>query len=137
MPPNPYRLNYGQAARFFKNVHQTPECWTWTGPTQPNGYGKYRLPGKPERAAHRISWEHHHGTPIPEGHQLDHLCRNRLCVNPAHLEPVTASENITRQDHANRRKTHCPQGHEFTPENTRIDNRGSRRCRECDKGRPR
>lgn len=83
---------------------------------------------------HRVMFEHHVG-PVPDGMQLDHvagLCGNRNCCNPAHLEPVTASENIRRQDHANRRKTECPRGHAYTPENTRIDSAGKRRCRQCE-----
>lgn len=111
------------------------DCWVWTGPQYPNGYGKHRLgPGQPERAAHRISYEHHIG-PIPNGQQLDHLCRNRLCVNPSHLEPVSPSENTRRQDHANRRKTHCPQGHEYTEANTVVRPDGRRDCLACRRAR--
>ncbi|WP_414654556.1 HNH endonuclease signature motif containing protein [Intrasporangium sp.] len=72
--------------------------------------------------------------PIPEGLVLDHLCRNRACCNPAHLEPVTIRENILRGEPANR--THCPHGHAYTPENTRIDN-NMRSCRTCIRERAR
>jgi hypothetical protein len=80
--------------------------------------------------AHRLSYEHHVG-PIPDGLQIDHTCRNRKCVNPEHLEPVTNAENTTRQDHAERRKTHCPKGHPYDEANTYVDPSGARRCRAC------
>nr|WP_157095381.1 HNH endonuclease [Hoyosella altamirensis] len=71
---------------------------------------------------------------IPDGLQLDHLCRVRACVNPWHLEPVTPYVNWERGNspvRANRDKTHCKQGHEFIPENTYVNPAGSRICREC------
>lgn len=77
--------------------------------------------------------------PIPDDLDLDHLCRNPPCWNPAHLEPVTHRENAHRSplNQANwqavREITHCPQGHEYTPENTAISASGSRRCRECER----
>jgi hypothetical protein len=101
-------------------------CWTWTACILQNGYGGVRLKGKLMRA-HRVVYELLVGK-IPDGLQLDHLCRNRKCVNPAHLEPVTQKENMRRGNGAcaiNARKTHCKSGHEFTKENTR------RRCRIC------
>lgn len=83
--------------------------------------------------AHRMAYEELVG-PIADGLQIDHLCRVRCCVNPAHLEPVTQAENIRRgvsPTAANRRKTHCKHGHEFTTENTRLVPEG-RICRRCD-----
>jgi hypothetical protein len=71
-----------------------------------------------------------HVGPIPEGLTIDHLCRAIRCVNPAHLEPVTNAENIRRAALANAR-SHCPHGHEYTPENSYFDPKGGRRCREC------
>lgn len=81
--------------------------------------------------AHRWLWERLVG-PVSGALQLDHLCRNRACVNPDHLEPVTAAENVRRGalGAVRRAKTHCPQGHEYTPENT-ARRRGKRYCREC------
>lgn len=78
--------------------------------------------------------------PIPEGLDLDHLCRVRQCVNPDHLEPVTARENLMRspltQASINSAKTHCKRGHEFTPDNTRIfPKSGSRCCKTCERQR--
>lgn len=74
-------------------VIQVSGCWNWVGGQSSDGYGVWSLRGAVTRRAHRIMYERHKG-PIPQGLQLDHLCRNRLCVNPDHLEPVTNRENI-------------------------------------------
>lgn len=110
-------------------------CWEWLGAKQPSGYGKMYWDYK-TLLAHRVVYELVRG-PIPEGLQLDHLCRNPSCVNPSHLEAVTARENVLRSDSTagrNGRKTHCKRGHEFTPANTYIRPRG-RECRACWKTR--
>lgn len=115
-------------------------CWEWSGHRLPSGYGlvtsrEFKRGSKKPIYAHRLSYEAFVG-PIPDGLHLDHLCRNRCCVNPAHLEPVTALENVRRgMGHGS--ETHCPAGHEYTADNTHVDNGGHRHCKACDKIRKR
>lgn len=99
------------------------------------GYGEIRIGGRdaPRRRVHRLSWQIHRGG-VPQGLVLDHLCRNRACWNPDHMEPVTNRENILRGVGAtaqNVRKTHCPQGHEYTPDNLRRRPGRPESHREC------
>lgn len=105
------------------------DCLLWRGSLYQNGYGKY---GK--KMAHRISYEMLVGE-IPLDMCLDHLCRNRECINPDHLEIVTPTENVMRGEstHArNARKTECIKGHKFTPENTYSPpKKNTRECRTC------
>lgn len=107
-------------------------CWVWTAATV-KGYGHLRVQGR-DWYAHRFSYEQAVG-PIPDGLQIDHLCQNKLCVNPDHLEPVTARENMLRGDTLaaeNAAKAHCKNGHEFTPENTYVTpGTPWRSCRTC------
>lgn len=105
-------------------------CWLWTASTV-DGYGRIGWKGKMQYA-HRLTYELLIG-PIPQGLQLDHLCRTRRCINPLHLEPVTPSENIKRGYDARKQKTHCKHGHEFTNENTYITSKNERQCRVCRK----
>ena len=121
------------ADRFWSRVDKSGDCWLWTGSLW-DGYGRCYFAGRSD-FAHRVSYRLLVG-PIPTGKQLDHLCRNRACVNPAHLEPVLGRINILRGESPtaiNARKTHCSKGHPFTAENTwwRRDEPHSRRCREC------
>lgn len=106
-------------------------CWQWDVLRPDTGYGDF-YDGR-AWLAHRWSYEHHVG-PIPEGLEIDHLCRNRGCVNPAHLEPVTPRENTHRGFGPSAqcaRQTHCKRGHEFTDENTYRYPHGARACRTC------
>lgn len=107
-------------------------CKPWVGQISPEGYGRLTGTGH-HRYAHRAAWEQANG-PIPAGMQIDHLCRNRRCVEVTHLEAVTQAENLRRGtgfSGRNARKTHCVRGHEFTPENTMVRPNGYRCCRAC------
>lgn len=94
-------------------------------------YGVFWFEGRLVKA-HRWAWEQENG-PVPEGLDLDHLCRVTLCVRPSHLEPVTRRENLARGRHANQNtgKTVCVHGHDLTPENTYRYSNGKRACRTC------
>ena len=102
------------------------------GATTGAGYGAIWETDK-MLSAHRVSYEMFHG-PIPEDMEIDHLCRIRQCVRPAHLEVVTHLENMHRADRAlgiRSAATHCPRGHPYDEENTFLDRRGKRYCRMC------
>lgn len=121
------RLVRDPVDRFVEKVEITDDCWLWTAADDGKGYGKFRTGATGSRivGAHRFAYEASVG-PIPEGLVLDHLCLNTRCVNPDHLEPVTAAEN-TRRFGAT--FTHCPHGHPI--DGLRGD--GRRYCRECNR----
>jgi hypothetical protein len=135
------RLGRPLEERFWEKVDRSagPDgCWPWLAGRYSTGYGEFSI-GYRKSAAHRVAYELLIG-PIPAGLELDHLCRNRLCVNPAHLEPVTTRENILRGESGsakNARKTHCHNGHPLTPGNLTPGPNGERRCLICNRTRNR
>lgn len=108
-------------------------CWIWPGTKTPDGYGLIGIERiRTNKLTHRVVYEALVGT-IPVGLVIDHLCRNRACVNPDHMEPVTNQENIARGRNAQREKTHCAQGHPYSGDNLRILPNGRRQCRTCNR----
>ncbi len=122
-------------ARFWSKVAvvDASRCWWWLGSLSIGGYGKFRV-GSQVKTAHRLSYEQWYG-PIPQGLQIDHLCRVRSCVNPAHLEAVTPRINILRGISPSAiaaRATHCPQQHPYSEDNTYYFRGGAERvCKIC------
>lgn len=123
-----FKLRFAESS---VSQHGGTSCWEWKGSINYKGYGHFWASGK-YISAHRFSYEHHVG-PIPEAMHIDHLCRMRHCVNPAHLEPVTNRENIKRGDQGKFQssKTHCPNGHPYLGYNVYITPIGGRQCRSC------
>ncbi len=137
MQPDSNRLpvNTKTLKRFFKKIRIDPNvtfkgvpCWLWTAYITPDGYGKFKMVGMC-RTAHRMSFGmfvHE----IQDGNDADHLCQVRHCVNPVHIQDIPS---IAHKILGHTRKTHCKQGHPFSPENTFRDARRSRVCRTCRK----
>lgn len=129
--------------RFWAKVDTSggdASCWPWRGGLFDTGYGAFWLADAGRNVlAHRWAYEQNRG-PIPVGLELDHLCRNRRCVNPSHLEPVTTGENLLRGQTLaarNAAKTHCDHGHRYDARNTLLAKDGSRVCRACGRERMR
>lgn len=131
-------MTAAQTERFWSRVDKADACWIWSGYVNSEGYGRLKFDGR-LRLAHRVAYALIRG-PIPDGLTLDHLCGVKACVNPAHLEPVTAAVNyrravdaglLARNGDGQRQKTHCPKGHPYDAVNTYVTPSGSRDCRTC------
>lgn len=129
-------------SRFMSKVNKRgpvwngTNCWQWLGVTNKNGYGHFNPTSTTTKKAYKWYWEFINGAIQPDK-ELDHLCKNTSCVNPDHLEPVTHMENLRRGvsfSGVNFRKTHCKNGHEFTPENT-YTKKSHRDCWVCKRDR--
>jgi hypothetical protein len=117
-----------EVLRFLSYVETSPDCWRWKGYIDAvSGYGRIGL-GRGVYQAHRVSYEHFVG-PVPEGKVLDHTCRNRWCVNPAHLEPVSNQENSRRGRSGRCKRGHPLEGDNLIPYPLRVH--GRRSCRAC------
>lgn len=122
--------------RFASKIEITASCWNWIAGKISTGYGELKINGM-DLLAHRVSYEIHKGK-IPDGLELDHLCRNRICVNPNHLEAVTHKQNNVRgmvglkTGLKQKSKTHCPLGHPYSGDNLYINNKTYKRaCKKC------
>lgn len=119
---------------FWTRVFKSSACWEWQGSQNSYGYGVFWLNGKPV-LAHRLALTLS-GECLVDGLVVDHTCRNRMCVNPAHLRQVTryvnVHENSSALAHLNKVKTHCPKGHPYSGDNLAIRISGRRRCRACE-----
>ena len=120
--------------RFLDKIEKTSSCWNWLASKDRDGYGRIKISGRTFQA-HRASWDIHNGS-IPEGMSVLHHCDNPSCVNPFHLFLGTALDNVRDRDAKGRngcsKRTHCPKGHEYSPENTTLW-RCQRKCRTCKK----
>ncbi len=118
--------------RFMGKVRVGKDCWEWLGAINNHGYGTFSV-ARRTHSAHKFSYEMYVGA-VPHGLDLDHLCRNRWCVNPAHLEPVTRRENTLRGEHPAAvsyvTKT-CGRGHSITGDNVRVIRRHGRQYESC------
>jgi len=127
--------------RFWKHVNKhgprfgnRGRCWLWTGACDPKGYGRFFYAGSWTDGTRRTILAHRFAYgPVPDGLELDHLCRRHACVRPSHLEPVKHLENVRRGNGGQNtaRKTHCPARHPYSGDNLYVDSDGRRRCWIC------
>ena len=117
--------------RFYLSYVLYDGCWLWIRGQCTGGYGQIVINGKARRA-HRVAYEMAYGVALTPDQFLHHVCRNKLCVNPDHMEITNQADHVDSATFGNKEKTHCPHGHEYTPENI-CWNRGgkSRECRTC------
>jgi hypothetical protein len=127
----------GVTARFWSKVcvaEDSDVCWPWLAYRDKDGYGIFRpVAGQTMKRAPRVAWEMANGR-MPKGLEIDHLCKNPACVNPAHLEAVTHEENMRRRAKRREPGTFCIRGHEYTPDNVKVRASGRRSCRACENG---
>lgn len=139
----PFQVDQTADERFWSKVQEPfdvhNDCWLWTGALDISGYGRFRVGShsdgtRTERKAHRWAYEFFDG-PISAGMLVDHLCRNRKCVNPTHLRLVTPRQNVLENSigtaATNAQKTFCLRGHELSSNNVYLTPSGARQCREC------
>lgn len=115
--------------RFFQKVLKTHSCWIWMASLDHRGYGRFKFNKKAVRA-HRFSFELFNG-PIQECLTIDHVCRNKKCVNPDHLRTMTRAENASIGNKNREKPSQCQRGHEFSGKNLYIDRNGHRKCKTC------
>lgn len=120
------------AERLWRRVQRTDTCWLWTGALMNGGYPGTIRDGERRVMAHRLAYELAHG-PIPDGLELDHLCRVRRCVRPSHLEPVTPRINTVRREHFTLDKgATCRSGRHLVAEvGVYVSPKGARACNAC------
>lgn len=123
--------------KFWSKVKVNPktDCWEWQKGTASLGYGWFWIGNGKQVYAHRFAYEVNKGK-IPNGLELDHLCRNHKCCNPDHLEMVTSKENVLRgksPSAINLNKVCCPAGHPYSGDNLYVRPNGGRSCRECNR----
>lgn len=125
-------------ARLARRRHIDPvtQCWEWTGSIDNKGYGRIAVDRR-LTYTHRVSWELANGRPIPDGHVVDHVCENRKCFNPDHLQAITGRRNTNSRKNAQANRTHCPRGHRYEGFNLRVyvDKQGRERriCVTCNR----
>lgn len=141
-PDRKRRVNITEAERFWQYVQKTETCWNWTGGCSSSGYGVFATGSRVNGTLRCISAHRYvltlFGQELQPALQIDHLCRNRVCVNPDHLEQVTAKVNTLRStapSAVNAQKTECHRGHPFDDVNTYFAKGGHRQCRTCGQDR--
>lgn len=133
-------LTEKELARFLSKTIKVGDCHLWQGPLDKDGYGTFYL-RRNNRRAHRVAWFNQHGE-VGDGLVINHTCRNRSCVNPQHLQRVTAAENALKDSssraYVNSQKTHCPRGHAYDGYYlSKITGRTQRTCSACDREKAR